>query len=894
MRIFFSFTYLALLLFPGCHAGNISSPSDGGPPDGQVAACTTDGQCDDENPCTDDRCADGSCQHAFNQAPCDDDQVCSLVDQCQDGVCVGSDQIDCDDDNPCTTDGCDDQTGCVNHPNQNPCDDASACTENDSCSEGSCTGTQLVCDDENVCTDNACDPATGCVFTNNSAPCDDETACTEDDTCSGGTCAGTPLVCDDENVCTDDGCDAAAGCRYTDNTAACDDDNACTNDSCHPIGGCENSDNSVACDDGNICTDNNCDPGTGCVYPNNTVACDDASLCTENDTCSDGICSGNPIVCDDDNICTDDDCTAQTGCSYTNNTVICTDANACTENDSCNGGACAGTPIVCDDDNICTDNDCHPQNGCFYTNNTIGCDDANACTENDSCNNSACTGTPVVCDDQLVCTDNDCHPQTGCFYTNNSTNCEDGDACTEGDTCNGGACLPGAPPDCDDQSNCTSESCQAASGCVYQDLCDPHAGCVGGDCVCNADYEGDGFSCTPVNLCPDGFCSADEDFINCPQDCNHDLVVVVEQALESSLPASLIQYLSDLQSEGRLARVEIFSGGTVDDLKTLLFDQVDRFGVEGALLVGNLPAAWYEQTAFDTQEQFPLDFYLQDRYASWTDADSNGRFDAHSTLTLEIFVSRLTGTAVEIQDYFAKIHDYRSNGSLVDPAAYNFIDDDWEPWAGTYGLESIYQTVEVLSDLAQTSRANYLAKLTGTGAEYVYQWIHASPTTLYVAGTGGGTITAATIVSSNFKGSFYNLFNCSAARFTQTNLAMTYTTRTDYGLAAIGSTKTGGIYTPSIFHSQLALGSTWGESFRQWYNGHGKYNDEWHLGIVIVGDPLLVISGDVQDKILALVPREWTAEDLAALRQTMVKVAQEAKLGTYESYRKNNPSLFEN
>ncbi len=305
-----------------------------------------------------------------------------------------------------------------------------------------------------------------------------------------------------------------------------------------------------------------------------------------------------------------------------------------------------------------------------------------------------------------------------------------------------------------------------------------------------------------------------------------------------------------------------------------------------------MPAAWYEQTAFDTYEQFPIDLYLQDRTATWNDADSDNRFDSHTDLTLEVFTSRLTGTSSDLQDYFARIHDYRTNGSLTDVSAFNFIDDDWELWAGEYGLGSIYTTVDVLSDLNQTSVANYVAKLTGAGAEFVYQWIHSSPTTLHVAGVGGGLINTSAVISNDFKGSFYNLFDCSAARFTETNLGMTYTVRTSSGLAIIGSTKTGGIYSPSIFHSQLANGTTWGESFRQWYNGNGKYNDEWYLGIMIAGDPMLTVSGDVRGMIKEIPQRTWTAAELSALRNTMKSIAAQAELGTFETYRQDNPAFF--
>ncbi|MFQ5478665.1 MAG: hypothetical protein ACE5E4_08615, partial [Candidatus Binatia bacterium] len=110
------------------------------------------------------------------------------------------------------------------------CDDGNACTTNDACVAGSCSGGAAPsCDDGNVCTDDSCNPASGCVNTANTAACDDANACTTGDTCSSGLCVGgAPPDCNDSNVCTDDSCNPASGCTNVANTAACDDANACT------------------------------------------------------------------------------------------------------------------------------------------------------------------------------------------------------------------------------------------------------------------------------------------------------------------------------------------------------------------------------------------------------------------------------------------------------------------------------------------------------------------------------------------------------------------------------------------------------------------------------------------------------------------------------------------
>lgn len=75
--------------------------------------------------------------------------------------CVGDAQ--CDDKNPCTDDKCEPKTGCTYTNNSSPCEDGDACTTDDKCTKGSCAGgPPPMCDDKNTCTADKCEPAKGC------------------------------------------------------------------------------------------------------------------------------------------------------------------------------------------------------------------------------------------------------------------------------------------------------------------------------------------------------------------------------------------------------------------------------------------------------------------------------------------------------------------------------------------------------------------------------------------------------------------------------------------------------------------------------------------------------------------------------------------------------------
>jgi len=145
---------------------------------------------------------------------------------------------DCDDGNPCTDDFCDPYYGCYHDP-QN-CDDGNPCTDDFCDPYYGCHHDPHNCDDRNACTGDSCDPATGCVFTpDDASSCSDGEPCTPD-RCVSGVCVGEDAdgdglgdVCDacphdpfndadQDGVCGDvDGCPSSSvGLRVT--VSGCD------------------------------------------------------------------------------------------------------------------------------------------------------------------------------------------------------------------------------------------------------------------------------------------------------------------------------------------------------------------------------------------------------------------------------------------------------------------------------------------------------------------------------------------------------------------------------------------------------------------------------------------------------------------------------------------------
>ena len=130
---------------------------------------------------------------------------------------------DCKDDgNDCTVAVCEGHDGtkiCINKVlnNGTSCDDGDICTVPDKCNNGKCVGAPGTCVDDNPCTDDSCTPGHGCLRVPLVGSCDDGDACTSDDTCKAGKCQSGKDVCEckADSDCVDDGnlCNGTLACE---------------------------------------------------------------------------------------------------------------------------------------------------------------------------------------------------------------------------------------------------------------------------------------------------------------------------------------------------------------------------------------------------------------------------------------------------------------------------------------------------------------------------------------------------------------------------------------------------------------------------------------------------------------------------------------------------------
>ncbi len=400
----------------------------------------------------------------------------------------------------------------------------------------------------------------------------------------------------------------------------------------------------------------------------------------------------------------------------------------------------------------------------------------------------------------------------------------------------------------------------------------------------------------------------------------HNFLIIANSNLKgiSYIPFDI--YMKDAKKQGYEVALKYWTPGSAEMLKQIIKKDYKQNNIKGVLLVGDLPAAWYEEVSKFSNtdkmyEQFPIDYFLMDMDGKWTDSDKNGLYDKRpEPLSIEIFTARVMGTPEEIKNYFLKAHDYKANGSFFKTRSFfSFIDDDWNGNSDTvnqkWNLDSIYNdNYTRLEKKDNTTKETYMDFMEKTGAEFVYQWIHSDPQDIYFndnfSPNPANILKIDTLEKSEVKGSFFNLFDCSISRFTESegNIATIYT-HSKYGLATIGSTKVGGIFNPQIFHTSLSNGKSWGESYKDWtndifknYKNYGFNEDfinSWWLGIMIQGDPLLQLTkSKVRSTIIKPKKIFYSKETQEFFNKQILKQAIKTKTHNFLNYQKTHPNFF--
>lgn len=347
-----------------------------------------------------------------------------------------------------------------------------------------------------------------------------------------------------------------------------------------------------------------------------------------------------------------------------------------------------------------------------------------------------------------------------------------------------------------------------------------------------------------------------------------DMVILMEEGLCQAVGIDLMQqWMDDIEAEEYSVQLVEVSYGTPEEFRALL-DSLHSQGLEGALLVGDLPAAWV--AVWDTEagmgEQLPCDYFLMDLDGEWIDEwigyprDSvpgqDGFYDTiKGAVAPEIWLGRIrvdnlpgVGEPVALlQAYLERNHLWRVTGDPEPVRALCYVDDDWQESGEVYrsAMELLYEDVELFNRSVETCERDYELTRLPDSYSWVSPFVHSNPNNHFWQPDGGIT-NWSEIAPIAPPARFYNLFACSNCRFTTTNnMGSIYSIGADQGLAAVGSTCSGAMLWFTYFYGPLGGGGTLGEAFKLWWeyialNGFSQHELNWHIGMVLLGDPTLV------------------------------------------------------
>jgi len=338
---------------------------------------------------------------------------------------------------------------------------------------------------------------------------------------------------------------------------------------------------------------------------------------------------------------------------------------------------------------------------------------------------------------------------------------------------------------------------------------------------------------------------------------NGKVLVLVNHDLYPSVQACVEQYIKDLAYEGYFAVAYRVKGGTPAELRNFIKSKVP---VAGALMVGNLPVAWFEMSDdfYGASTEFPCDLYFMDLNGTWNDPDNDGKFSEHPVnVEPEIWVGRLWTPADDgnnaglINDYFDRNHKFRKGQFGYSNQALSYVDDDWTGFDDcAFDLMFSASNIETITDPATTDADRYKAEINQHRA-WAQVCAHSSPGGHSFKIPGGGEWVPNTYLRdvNPPNAYFYNLFACSNARYTETDyMAGWYIFNKSgssicNGLAAVGSTKTGSMLMFENFYGPMGSGKTIGGAFVDWWNSLGSSHDlgerQWYYGMTLLGDPTL-------------------------------------------------------
>ncbi len=362
-------------------------------------------------------------------------------------------------------------------------------------------------------------------------------------------------------------------------------------------------------------------------------------------------------------------------------------------------------------------------------------------------------------------------------------------------------------------------------------------------------------------------------------DTDSKMYVLVNSSVYHHLEDELQTYKNDVEIMKGLD-VEIYNNtySTPNQVRKFLKNGYNNDDLVGTFFVGNLPYKEFEMDlGYGYRDVFPIDLYYTDLDNTWKNTDDDRYLEEHeggyNELNPDIWFGRIcmkTNWTDEVQlyeNYFRKVHSYRTGELRLPHKALHYVDDDWVNWTDDYkrGLEDLYPDLTIINDTETTTASDYRDRIQ-EGYEWIQIHCHANHSAKrhafklnYGPKGSGGNFTSRELYEDGQKSLFSNIFTCGSANYSVENyLCGWYALTGDYGLASIGTTKPGSMQEFDDFYDPIRDGRSIGEAMKEWWMDNGESNRWWFYGMTIIGDPTLspgfLYEGDADNEYIPHTP----------------------------------------
>jgi hypothetical protein len=339
----------------------------------------------------------------------------------------------------------------------------------------------------------------------------------------------------------------------------------------------------------------------------------------------------------------------------------------------------------------------------------------------------------------------------------------------------------------------------------------------------------------------------------------HSIAIFIDSNSYLSLRTEIERLVSDIESDlGVHVFVFVDDWSSIAPIKDILIDRYIQDGLLGAILIGEIPTAYFE---YQNSGAIPSDWYFQDLSDTFIDSDADGKFEREHYLTetdvtmREIWTGRLKpplggleGMEM-LQDYLDRNHRYRTEqvqyerkmlyfGSVainqmgMSKQQYFDLVNQVDDYTGLYESDGDVNAVYDSSLPAQKDA--YLSELSNS-YDFVFVNIHGSATTQWLGDST--SVYHNEIKDARPESLFSVLASCSNGNFTRDNYFAGWHLFGGNSLVVMGNTiPTMLVGAASVEflkdYIPLGLGVTFGQMYR---------NDRSFLVSHLFGDPTLTL-----------------------------------------------------